>query len=91
MLKNKPIFVLYGFLTFQKWVCCNKPTFILWRYTMTETAKKDACTKKNVQITAQIPADIDKTLRAIAEDRGDRYTVVIRAACKEYADKHGNN
>ncbi len=56
---------------------------------MTDTAKKDACTKKNVPITAQIPADIDKTLRAIAENRGDRYTVVIRAACKEYADKYG--
>ena len=89
MLKNKPIFVLYGLSTFQKWVCCNKPTLFYGGANMTDTAKKDVREKKNVPISALIPADTDKVLREIAERQGNGYGVVIRAACKEYADKHG--
>ena len=56
---------------------------------MTNTAKKDVRATKNVPISALIPADTDKVLREIAERQGNGYGVVIRAACKEYADKYG--
>ncbi len=56
---------------------------------MKNEAKKDVRATKNVPISAMIPADTDKVLRAIAERQGDGYGVIIRAACNEYADKYG--
>lgn len=55
---------------------------------MKNEAKKDVRATKNVPISAMIPADTDKVLRAIAERQGDGYGVIIRAACNEYADKY---
>lgn len=56
---------------------------------MKNEAKKDVRATKNVPISAMIPADTDKVLRAIAERQGDGYGVIIRAACNEYANKYG--
>ena len=56
---------------------------------MKNEAKKDVRATKNVPISAMIPADTDKVLRAIAERQGNGYGVIIRAACNEYADKYG--
>mgnify|MGYP000759238377 FL=1 len=57
---------------------------------MATTTTANASKQKNVPISAEIAPETRATLEAIAARKGEKLSVIIRAACREYAEKHGN-